>query len=75
VVGSSELMEFTVMGDAVNLAARVEALTRQHGVDILITDAVREKLDDRFHLRELPPSAVKGKTEPVRTFAVEALEG
>lgn len=73
VVGSNEMMEFTVMGDSVNLAARVEALTRPHGVDVLVTDAVRDKLDDRFRLRELPPSPVKGKSEPIRTWAVEGL--
>ena len=70
VVGSPEMMEFTVMGDTVNTAARVESLTRAHGVDILVTEAVRAGLDDRFVLRELPPALLKGKSEPVRTAAV-----
>ena len=70
VVGSDQLMEFTVLGDAVNMAARVEALTRTHAVDILVTEAVRARLDERFELRELPPAEVKGKIEPVRTWAV-----
>jgi class 3 adenylate cyclase len=70
VVGSREMMEFTVMGDVVNLAARVEGLTRQHLVDILITDQVRERLDARFVLRELPAAVVKGKSEPLRTWLV-----
>jgi len=72
VMGSDRLMEFTVIGDSVNLAARVEALTRVHGVDILVTDAVRETLDDRFVLRAMPPVAVKGKSQPVATWAVES---
>ncbi len=75
VVGSREMMEFTVMGDMVNTAARIEALTRTHQVDILITDAVRAGLDDRFELRDLPPSPLKGKSEPIRTAAVIGLRG
>lgn len=73
VMGSDRLMEFTVIGDPVNLAARVEALTRVHGVDILVTEAVRQTLDARFVVRAMPPVAVKGKSEPVATYAVEGL--
>jgi adenylate cyclase len=74
VMGSPELMEFTVIGDAVNLAARVESLTRAVGADILITEAVRENLDPRFRLRALAPAQVKGKREPVTTWAVEGVD-
>jgi adenylate cyclase len=70
VVGSNELMEFTVIGDPVNVAARVESLTRQHGVDILITEDVRRNLDARFSVKEMPPTRVKGKSEPIGTYAV-----
>jgi class 3 adenylate cyclase len=72
VMGSDRLTEFTVIGDPVNLAARVEALTRVHGVDILITEAVQQTLDARFVLRAMPAVPVKGKSEPVATFAVES---
>ena len=47
-VGSEKMQEFTVMGDVVNVAARVEALTRRLGFDILVTDEVRSHLGDRF---------------------------
>ena len=63
-------MEFTVIGSTVNVASRVEALTRTHQVDILITEAVRTVLDPRFHLEPRPPAQVRGVAEPVRTWAV-----
>lgn len=71
VIGSDELVEFTVIGRTVNLAARVERLTRTHECAVLVTAAVRATLDPRFRLRELPAVAVKGIAEPVVTFAVE----
>jgi adenylate cyclase len=74
VMGSDKLMEFTVIGDAVNLAARVEGLTRTLGVEILVTEAVRHALDHRFLVRRMPATAVKGKVEPVVTFAVDSFD-
>ena len=74
VMGSDHLTEFTVIGDSVNLAARVEAMTRVHGVDILVTDTVRAVLDDRFSVRPMPPTLVKGKSEPITTFAVDSFD-
>ena len=73
VIGSHELVEFTCLGDTVNLASRVEDLTRVHQVDILITEEVRRNLDPQIRLRPLPPVPVKGKSEPVATFAVEGV--
>jgi class 3 adenylate cyclase len=73
VVGSHELLEFTVIGRTVNLAARVERLTRVHHADILITGAVRDALDPRYVLEELPAQEVRGVAEPVVTYAVRGM--
>lgn len=75
VMGSTDLAEYGVVGAGVNLAARVETLTRTVGADVLVTDAVRAVLDPRFRLRAVPEASVKGVTEPVRTFALEAFDG
>jgi adenylate cyclase len=68
-------VEYGVIGSTVNLASRVEELTRVHGVDILVTDAVRQGLDARFRLREMPAVEVKGVTGALVTFAVEGFDG
>jgi adenylate cyclase len=75
VVGSDRLMEFTAIGDSVNVAARIESLTRQHEVDILLSEDVRRDLDDRFMLQPLTPMAIKGKTDPIATYALLGYEG
>ena len=64
-------MEYGFVGRTVNLAARVQALTRVHQVDVLVTEAVREQLDPRFVLVPMPAETVKGIDEPVVTFAVQ----
>lgn len=74
VVGSRELSTFSVVGPTVNLAARVQDLTRVHGVDILLTRSVRDALDPRFALRELPADQLRGVAGKVTTFALEGFE-
>ncbi|HKZ03909.1 MAG TPA: adenylate/guanylate cyclase domain-containing protein [Methylomirabilota bacterium] len=69
-IGSRERREYGFVGPTVNLAARVQSLTRVHGVDILVTEAIRERLDSRFVLAPMPAEAVKGIAEPVVTYAV-----
>jgi adenylate cyclase len=72
VMGSTELVEYGVIGSTVNVASRVQGLTRVHDVDILVTAAVRAHLDPRVVTRAMPAVAVKGLPEPLVTFAVEA---
>ncbi|MEO8142617.1 MAG: adenylate/guanylate cyclase domain-containing protein [Betaproteobacteria bacterium] len=72
VMGAGELNKFTVTGDPINVASRVEGLTRDLGVDLLITDEIRKALTAGFRLRPMPPARVKGKQEPIQTYHVES---
>jgi adenylate cyclase len=71
VIGTAELVEYGVLGSVVNLASRVETLTRTHGVDILVSEAVQAALDRRFALRAMPPAPVAGMSAPLATFAID----
>jgi adenylate cyclase len=65
-----ERLDPTVIGDSVNLASRLEALTRTYAVDILIGPTATELVRDEFHVRSVARVQVKGKTLPVEVFTL-----
>jgi adenylate cyclase len=71
-IGASSQMEFTVMGDAVNTASRLEGLTKEFKTDLVISESVRQLIGDNFLCRRLGLIVVKGKTEATVVYEVVA---
>ncbi len=69
-IGSSSIMSYTVIGDNVNLGARLESLNKDYASRIIISDASRTRLKGDYDIRPLGDVVVKGKTRPVAIFEV-----
>jgi adenylate cyclase len=69
-IGSPKRMDYTIIGDGVNLAARLESACKQYSAHILISEFTRARLKGIYRVRDVDDVVVKGKTEPVRIFEV-----
>lgn len=72
-IGSSKRMEFTAIGDGVNLGSRLESASKLYGTDIVLSEFTYEPCADRIWSRELDRIRVKGKNQPVRVYDLMGL--
>jgi adenylate cyclase len=70
-IGSSSIMSYTVIGDNVNLGARLESLNKDYKTRIIISDATRSRLTSEFDMRPLGDVIVKGKSKAVQIFEIK----
>jgi len=73
-MGSAELFDYTVLGDEVNLGARLESETRKWDADIIISETTYELVQNHIQCERLGETTVKGKVKPVTIYKVVALK-
>ncbi|WDP90530.1 MAG: adenylate/guanylate cyclase domain-containing protein [Desulfobacter sp.] len=69
-IGSAYRSTYSLIGDTVNMASRIQDLNKRFGTDILVSQAVKEALEGRYEFSAMPEARVRGKKEPVQVYSL-----
>jgi adenylate cyclase len=67
-IGSRRRLEFTVVGDGVNVSSRLQTLNKEYGTTILVSETTMKGLKDEFVCREMPEATLRGRTKELKFY-------
>jgi adenylate cyclase len=71
-IGSDKRMDFTVVGDVVNVAARLQELTKELEAETLVSEATFREVEGQFRFQPVPPVVLRGRQDPTRVYRLMA---